>query len=269
MLTHFGGHTLAAGFGIRTGDIPVFRKRLADYCMQREMPFPSLNIDLTVNPSIVTVALLDVLKAFEPFGANNPQPCFAIKGATLRAIRPVGEGKHLRLTLRKDDSEITAMLFSTTAEQFPYEIGDTVDIAFRVEKNEFRGEITPSVQIIDIRYSDFDYYKCVSSVRIYEKFKSGVMLSENEVKHLTPDRAFFAGVYKYFRTKKSVGFDLESFCHVTNCPYRNAGRVLLCVDILCELGLLEKTDAGYAVTENPQRVELNSSVILRNLTKEG
>jgi hypothetical protein len=106
-------------------------------------------------------------------------------------------------------------------------------------------------------------------VRIYEKFKSGVMLSENEVKHLTPDRAFFAGVYKYFRTKKSAGFDLESFCHVTNCPYRNAGRVLLCVDILCELGLLEKTDAGYAVTENPQRVELNSSVILRNLTKEG
>ena len=269
MLTHFGGHTLAAGFGIRTGDIPVFRKRLADYCMQREMPFPSLNIDLTVNPSIVTVALLDVLKAFEPFGANNPQPCFAIKGATLRAIRPVGEGKHLRLTLRKDDAEITAMLFSTTAEQFPYEIGDTIDIAFRVEKNEFRGEITPSVQIIDIRYSDFDYYKCVSSVRIYEKFKSGVMLSENEVKHLTPDRAFFAGVYKYFRTKKSVGFDLESFCHVTNCPYRNAGRVLLCVDILCELGLLEKTDGGYAVTENPQRVELNSSVILRNLTKEG
>jgi len=269
MLTHFGGHTLAAGFGIKTGDIPVFRKRLSDYCSSVQMPFPTLNIDLTVKPSTVSVALLDVLKAFEPFGAENPQPCFAIKGATLRAVRPVGEGKHLRLTLSKDDSEITAMLFSTTLLQFKYAIGDSVDIAFRVEKNEFRGEITPSVQIVDIRYSDFDYFKSLSSVRIYEKFKSGAELSENEVKHLTPDRAFFAGVYKYFQTAKSDIFDLESFCHITNCPYRNAGRVLLCVDILCELGLLEKNESGYSVADNPQRVELNSSVILRNLTKEG
>lgn len=269
MLTHFGGHTLAAGFGIKTGDIPVFRRRLADYCSKQEMPFPSINVDLTVKPSTVSLTLLDVLKMFEPFGACNPQPCFAIKGAELRAVRPVGEGKHLRLTLSKDSDELTAMLFSTTADEFKYSAGDVVDIAFRVEKNEFRGEVTPSVQIIDMRYSDFDYYKCASSMRIYEKFRLTEQLNENEVKHLTPDRSFFAGVYKFMQSRKAFAFDIESFCHQTGCPYRNAGKVMLTFDILCELGLIEKNDSKCILAENPQRVELGSSEILRKLTKEG
>lgn len=269
MLTHFGGHTLAAGFGIKTADIPLFRKRLADYCSNLEMPFPTLNIDLTIKPSTVSLTLLEVLKMFEPFGANNPQPCFAIKEAQLRQIRPVGEGKHLRLTFSKESGEITAMLFSTTAEQFKYSVGDTVDIAFRVEKNEFRGEVTPSVQIIDMRYSDFDYYKCASSERIYEKFRLGERLDEGEIKHLTPDRAFFAAVYKFIQNSRTFSFDMEKFCHQTGCPYRSAGRVLMTLDVLCELGLVEKNDGAYTAADNPERVDLNSSGILKKLMKEG
>ncbi len=269
MLTHFGGHTLAAGFGIKTSDIPLFRKRLADYCSKVEMPYPTVNIDLTLKPSTVSLTLLDVLKAFEPFGASNPQPCFAIKGAVLRTIRPVGEGKHLRLTVSKDDSELNAMLFSTTAEQFRYSVGDVIDIAFKVEKNEFRGEITPSVQIVDMRYSDFDYLKCAGSVRIYEKFKSGAPLSEAEAAYLTPDRTFFAGVYKYLGSQKNFDLDLEKFCHESGCPYQDAGKALMSIDILCELGLLERNGSICTVVPNPQRVELNASNILRTLKKEG
>ena len=39
------------------------------------------------------------------------------------------------------------MLFSTSLCEFPYRIGDTVDLAVQIEKNVFRGEIKPSVHI--------------------------------------------------------------------------------------------------------------------------
>ncbi|MBQ5996131.1 MAG: single-stranded-DNA-specific exonuclease RecJ [Clostridia bacterium] len=265
MLIHFGGHTLAAGFGIREGDISTFRKKLSDYCSQREMPFPTVKVDFNIKPSFITNELLLILGLFEPYGAENPQPCFSIKSATLKSIKPIGEGKHLRLGFTKDSADVSAVMFSTTAEGFPYAVGDTVDIAFKVEKNEFRGEIHPSVQIIDIVYSDFDFYKCESSVRVYEKYRGRFPLNEKERNLLIPDRAFFAGVYKFFRLKKSFGFGVEDFCHQSGCPYSYAAKVLVCLDIMCELGLLTRDGSQYKIVENPERVELGSSEILKKL----
>lgn len=265
MLTHFGGHTLAAGFGIKQKDIPLLREKLTEYCADKQMPFPSISVDLNIKPSFISTELLAVLGMFEPFGANNPQPCFTVKNAVLRAIREVGEGKHLRLTLQKDDSEFTAMLFSTTAAQFQYKSGDTVDVAFKVERNEFKGEIKPSVHIIDIRFSDFDYYYCESSVRVYEKLKSGTRLNEKELKFLTPDRAFFASVYRFFEAKKSFTGDMEAFCHEAHCPYQFAGKALVTLEAMCELGLIEKDGVIYTLSQEPQKVDLNNAAILRRL----
>ncbi len=265
MLTHFGGHTLAAGFGIKQKDIPLLREKLTEYCADKQMPFPSISVDFNIKPSVISTELLALLGMFEPFGANNPQPCFTVKNAVLRAIREVGEGKHLRLTLQKDDSEFTAMLFSTTAAQFQYKSGDTVDVAFKVERNEFKGEIKPSVHIIDIRFSDFDYYYCESSVRVYEKLKSGSRLNEKELKLLTPDRAFFASVYRFFEAKKSFSGDMEAFCHEAHCPYQFAGKALVTLEAMCELGLIEKDGVTYTLSQEPQKVDLNNAAILRRL----
>ena len=269
MLTHFGGHTLAAGFGIKAGDIDSFRDRLSSYCENTEVPFPTLKIDFNIKPSYISNELLFILALFEPYGADNPQPCFTLRNITLKAIKPVGEGKHLRLTFTKDGSEVAAVMFSTSLSDFPYSVGDCVDIAFKVEKNEFRGEVHPSVQIIDIRYSDFDFQKCESSIRLYERYRAASPLSEKEKNLLIPDRAFFTSVYKFFVSKQSFSYDIEDFCHLAGCPYIYAGRALVCLDIMCELGLLTRQDGEYKIVKNPERVELGSSEILKALSKGG
>ena len=269
MLTHFGGHTLAAGFGIKSEDIPLLRERLTEYCADKSMPFPSLKIDVGINPSVITTQLLSLLNMFEPFGADNSQPCFLIKKVQLKAIREVGEGKHLRLTFQKDEDELTAMLFSTTLSQFPYKIGEMVDLAAKIERNEFRGEVKPSVHIMDIRYSDLDFDNCELSVRIYEKFRSGAALSEKEFNLLMPDRAFFTSVYRFFTAKKSFTGEIEIFCHQAHCPYQYAGRALVTLDVMCELGLLEKDGNAYTLVEEPEKTDLNSSAILRSLRERG
>ncbi len=267
MLTHFGGHTLAAGFGIKTSDIDLFRERLCSYKSTYDMPFPSLNIDFNIKPSFISNDLLSVLTMFEPYGAENSQPCFSMKKVLLKAVKPVGEGKHLKLTFSKDGSDVTAMLFSTTLADFSFEIGDTVDIAFKIEKNEYKGEVHPSVQILDIRFSDFDFEKFRMSLRTYGKFKADMPLNEKEVKLLTPDRSFFAGVYKFLRAKKHFTNQLDTFCYRSGCPYVKAATVALSLDVMCELGLVKATDKGYEINENVQKVELESSEILKKLSE--
>lgn len=265
MLTHFGGHTLAAGFGIKKKDIDEFRERLCNYKNSYDMPFASLNIDFNIKPSSVSTDLLAALSMLEPYGAQNPQPCFAMKKAVIKNIKPVGEGKHLRLTLSKDGDELSAMMFSTFLHDFPFEAGDVVDIAFRVERNEYRGELHASIHIQDIRFSDFEFEKYSLSMRTYEKFRKGSELNEKEIKLLTPDRAFFAGVYKFLRSKGHFTDQLDVFCHRSGCPYVRASTAQICFDVMCELGLASADVSGYKINENAQKVDLQSSQILSKL----
>lgn len=267
ILTHFGGHTLAAGFGIKSDCIGALRQRLCEYCEKTEMPFLPLSVDFRIKPSYITNELLIVLGLFEPFGAGNPQPCFAIKEVKLKAIKPVGEGKHLRLTFSKDGADITAMQFSVTPAQFPYKIGDTLDIAFKVEKNEFRGEIHPSVHIADIRFSDVDFYKSSSSVRLYEAYKSGRRLTQKQLNFLTVDRNFISSVYKFIRANKNFSYDIDVFCERSGCPAVNAAKALVALDVLCELGLIRQDKNGYSIIENAERKDLSSSLILKNISE--
>ena len=268
MLNHFGGHTLAAGFGINSKDIDEFRLKLCEYASRAPMPYPQLGIDLTIKPSFISNGLLEVLSMFEPFGADNPQPCFAMKNVALKSVRPVGEGKHLRLVFEKDSREIGAIMFSQTVNDFPYEAGDLVNIAFRVEKNEFRGEVKPAVQTVDISFTDSDFDTYNASRRVYEKFRGNSRLSEKEIRLLTPDRAFFASVYKFLKAKDGFSYGAEAFCHRARCPYKYAAKVLVTLDVMEELGLIKREAARVTLSKTEGKVELSSSEILKRLTQK-
>ena len=268
MLTHFGGHTLAAGFGIKTSEIDAFREKICKFKPLYKMPFLSLNIDFNIKPSFITNDLLETLSMLEPYGMGNAQPCFCVKKAVLRAVKPVGEGKHLRLLLSKDGYDINAIMFSVGLKEFPFEAGDTVDIAFKVERNEYKGEVRPSVHIQDIRFSDFDFEKFNNSVRTYEKYRTGEALNEKEINLLTPDRAFFSGVYKFLKTKNCFTRDIEAFCRRSGCPYVRASTLRLGLDVMCELGLAQLKDGCYIINETAGRVELGSSKILKALAAQ-
>lgn len=268
MLTHFGGHTLAAGFGINADKIDEFRTRLCSFVSASEMPYPQLKIDLNLNASYISETLLDVLSMFEPFGAENPQPCFSMKNAVIKSVRSIGEGKHLRLTLIKDSKEINAVMFSQNIKEFPYEAGDSVNIAFRVDRNEFRGEVKPSVRIVGICYSDFDFNALSSSYRIYERLKSDKPLREEEIKLLRPDRTFFASVYRFLKAKNGFSYEIEAFCHRAKCPYRYAAKILVSLDAMEQLGLIKRQGREITLCETVGKVDLSSSEILKQLDKK-
>ncbi len=266
-LTHFGGHTMAAGLGLKRENYDNFVNRINEYAKQCETVVPTLTLDCKLNPAYINMALVESLEALEPFGAGNVQPLFGIFGVRLAGIKPLGEGKHLRLSFTKGNTQFSAMKFSTALNEFPFREGDTVDLAVRIEKNEFRGETKAAVQIRDIRFSGVDEENLFKSKALYEKFKRGEALNSHEARFLTPSRDFLLGVFNFIKSYKIWTFDVETMLVRTKCPYERYCTMLISVDILCELGLIKCEGEHIIFDGDSKKTDLSQSEILKKLTE--
>lgn len=269
LLSHYGGHVLAAGFGMKSENLPAFKKAVEDYAKTVEMPFARLEIDCRLRPDFISVDILNVIDSLEPFGAGNPQPVFGLFGMSLTGIHPIGNGKHLRLSLKKGDTSLTGLLFGVTQEEFAYVIGDKLDLAVRLERNEYMGQVKLSVYIKEIRMSHTDDELYLKSYRLYEKICRKDRLTKKEANFALPDRQQVAGLFRLIRDSGSWSFDTDVLCYRLGGDGSNACKVLVCIDILCELGILKK-DGQKILTGNLQmKVNLEDSRLMQYLKKAG
>ena len=267
MLTHFGGHTMAAGLGIKRENVERFFISINEYAKTIEDAVPTLMLDCKLNPAYINASLVESLETLEPFGAGNPQPLFGIFGVRLSSIQPVGKGKHLRLGFTKANTQFTAMKFGAGLNDFPFREGDIVDLAVRIEKNEFRGEIKASVQIRDIRFSGVDEDKLFKSMGLYEKYKRREKLNSQETKFLTPTREFLLGVFNFLKSYNIWSFDIETMLIRAKCPVEKYCTMQVSVDVLVELGLIRKENETLIFDGNGKKADLSSSKILKELNE--
>lgn len=268
-LTHFGGHTMAAGLGIDRENVENFFRAINAYALSCEETVPTLMLDCKLNPAYINAQLAESLEALEPFGAGNPQPVFGIFGVRITGIKPVGDGKHLRISFTKGNTQFCAMKFSTTLKELPYREGDTVDLAVKIDKNEFRGEIRASVQIKDMRFSGIDEDKLFKSRALYEKYMRGETLTCHEARFLTPSREFLLGVFNFLKNYGGWQFGIESMLVRTNCPAENLCKMQISVDVLCELGLIRQEKGIILFDGGGKKADLSASAVLRDLAMQG
>ena len=268
LLTHFGGHPQAAGFGIRTSDIPAFRQRINQYAKAVQMPFPTLPLDCKLRPGYISAELLPVISMLEPFGAGNPQPLFGLFGLTIQSIQPIGGGKHVRLQLTRGNDRIQALKFGVSAEQFPYKPGDSVDLAVRLEANEYMGTFRVSIYIRDIRLHNTDDRIVLESARLYEKVRRGEHVTQKEAAACLPDRAFAGQVYRFIRDHIFFEDDVDLLCYRLGGDGSEACRVLLTIDVLKELGVLRAEESGRLVTDDSRKAQLEQSALLRQVLRQ-
>lgn len=268
-LTHFGGHTMAAGLGIDRENVESFFRAINAYASSCEETVPTLMLDCKLNPAYINAQLAESLEALEPFGAGNPQPVFGIFGVRITGIKPVGEGKHLRMSFTKGNTQFCAMKFSTTLKELPYREGDTVDLAVKIDKNEFRGEIRASVQIKDMRFSGIDEDKLFKSRALYEKYMRGETLTCHEARFLTPSRDFLLGVFNFLKNYGGWQFGIESMLVRTNCPAENLCKMQISVDVLCELGLIRQERGIIIFDGDGKKADLSASAVLNGLAMQG
>ena len=146
----FGGHAMAAGlaFSEEKSSFDTVKsalcKTVKEMSQGKDLK-PFINIDLELIPDDITLDLVERISQLEPFGAANPSPVFALKNLQIKEKRLMGENKnHLRLTCQAGTSEFNCIRWKDG--DISLVKGDTLDIAFHPQKNEFNG--VTSVQLI-------------------------------------------------------------------------------------------------------------------------
>ncbi len=266
-LDHFGGHTLAAGIGLKSDNIPLFRKAINDYASKlEESAYPQLSIDCKLNPAVINNDLLAALSTLEPFGAGNSVPVFGLFSMTIDAVQAVSEGRHIRLHLSKGETKICAMRFGVSPIDFPFKKGDTVDLAVTVEANEYLGEVKPSVHIKSVRGCGMNDLSVLNNYRLYEKIKRGEYLTAEEKAIALPSREFMLDVFKFIKKMSSWKYDFEALCYRLGDNGVSLCKIAVSVDAMIELGVLIKDDDGcITLPEVPVKADLSTSQLLNKL----
>ncbi len=91
-----------------------------------------------------------LLRHFEPCGAGNPAPVFAVEGARARNAREVGQ-QHLRFTLEDHTGRMAAIGFGLAGRVEPDWLDGRVDVAFRLEENEWQGVASLQARVLHLR----------------------------------------------------------------------------------------------------------------------
>jgi single-stranded-DNA-specific exonuclease len=101
----------------------------------------------------VNESLERLLRHFEPFGVDNPTPVLVARNVTL-ASQPKLVGRDgLRLRLSTGAGEIEAIGWGLAHRVAEFDVSRPVDIAFKLERDEYRGVSRLQARIADINPS--------------------------------------------------------------------------------------------------------------------
>lgn len=140
LLTRYGGHRMAAGLTIPSDQVAAFRERFVGVARAQltvDDLGPTQRVDLELPLGEVTDELERLGRHLEPCGMGNAAPVLGARRVRLQGSRTVGE-KHLKTSLAADGRVVDAIAFGW-ADRAAGFADALVDVAFRLERNEFRG----------------------------------------------------------------------------------------------------------------------------------
>lgn len=143
----FGGHAMAAGMTLPRAHFEnfakIFNETVAAKLTHMDLQH-ALFSDGELEPTELSLESAEVLREAGPWGQSFPEPLF---DGTFQILeqRLVG-GRHLKLTLSRSSQAIQAIAFNVDINQWPNYRCEAINIAYRLDVNEYRGK--RSVQLI-------------------------------------------------------------------------------------------------------------------------
>ena len=279
LLESFGGHELAAGFTIRRENIPAFRRAvtaLAAEFRASGQADTALAVDCAVEPALLTLENVQSLARLEPCGTGCPIPVLCVEDVLVTQLSEVGGGKHLRLGLRcKNGQNLAAIFFSQTAVRSGVAVGDTVDVAFTPQINEFRGSRSVQLNVVDLRLSRSLRDEAELQRELYRRFTRREALRPEDAARLLPNRGEFVAVWRYLIANSRDARLQEDFPCMSRKIIRSVagtltlGKTRICLDVFAEQGLIElqtsRRCCQIRITTDGSKVDLDQSEIVKAL----
>jgi single-stranded-DNA-specific exonuclease len=156
VLVSGGGHELAAGFSLSSARLTDLREALerhAEGVIALDDLAPRLSVDAEILPHEADAAAAEAVQALEPFGQGHAEPVFCVRGVELAAVTPTRNPEHAQVAFKTASGLQRGMAFGIGHELAEMDAGAMVDVAFRLEANEYNGKRSARWIVADVQKS--------------------------------------------------------------------------------------------------------------------
>ena len=155
-LLGYGGHFAAAGMTLLPENVTAFSnafekevgKRITD-----DLLIPEIIIDAEINFTEITASFYSILTQMEPFGPENMRPVFIARNVIDTGFSKIVKEQHIRFVLKQNNVTLTGIGFNMAAKFELLQMQQPLDIVFTIDENEWNGERSLQMKMIDVRLS--------------------------------------------------------------------------------------------------------------------
>jgi len=279
-LVKYGGHELAAGLTIQRFQVDEFREKINEYAKKTlsEDDFKiSITADCEIEMEDVNLNFAQSLSLLEPYGVGNSTPSFIMRDVTVLRIMQIGAGKHSKLLLQKNGISVYALYFGVSPSVLGFEVGDTIDVLFNIDINDFRNVKSVQLIIEDARIARAFTLYIEGQRRRYEEIRLGDKFDESE--DIIPSREEFVKVYTILRREYRSGSDLLDEITLfkmvnssdnTNINYVKLRYILRILNEMkiCTIISLDENIFRFDVPFHASKTSIEKSSILKKLKSQ-
>lgn len=156
LLISQGGHPWAAGFTVKSANLPALRNHLSTVAGQQlGSPFkrcPALEIDAEVSLEELSLDFAEQLADLDPIGVGNPWPLLLARRCQVRSVQVLENDRGVQLDLQSGEA---SMVFHVPASQWHKsnnpKKGSRVDIVFQAAVTKSMGFWNLQLNVMDLR----------------------------------------------------------------------------------------------------------------------
>jgi len=148
LIIKFGGHAMAAGLSLKKSRLPDFQKAFEAQSTEAVKHLPrahTLLSDGALASEYMGLDTAQLLKLAMPWGQQFEEPLFDDVFELIEQ-KVVGE-KHLKMLVRKEQQLFDAIAFNIDLELWPNIGCQKVHMAYRLDVNEFRGQVNVQLMV--------------------------------------------------------------------------------------------------------------------------
>ncbi len=156
-LVAYGGHFAAAGLSLLPENIEAFSNKFNEVVsatIDERLLVPEIIIDAAISFAEIKTSFYDILKQMEPFGPENMHPVFIAKRVNETGYSRILKELHVRFVLNQNGVVLNGIGFNMSQKFYLLNMKKPLDVVFTIDENEWNGNKTIQLKVIDIRLSE-------------------------------------------------------------------------------------------------------------------
>ncbi|MCC6289663.1 MAG: single-stranded-DNA-specific exonuclease RecJ, partial [Chitinophagaceae bacterium] len=121
--------------------------------IEPEQLIPVISIDTEIELADIKTPFYNIICQMEPFGPENMRPVFICKNIVDTGNTRVLKEQHIKFSLKQGNVMISGIGFNLAYKMPLLLTKQPIDIVFTIEENEWNGEKSLQLKIIDFRLS--------------------------------------------------------------------------------------------------------------------